>query len=229
MISRTSRTLVVTACAALLAAAGCTSDGKGAPSSGLPSATDSPGLRTSAPARASGPAPAQGTVRVTRTVATGLDVPWGMALLPGGDVLVSSRDTFHIHRVARDGRRTTDAGTVPGVASNGSQGGEGGLLGLALSPGYAADHRVYVYYSTTSDNRIAYLTYDEHAPAGRQLGTPHVVLTGIPHGLHHNGGRIAFGPDGMLYAGTGEAGHPALAQDVTSLGGKVLRMTPAGT
>ena len=63
---------------------------------------------------------------------------------------------------------------------------------------------------------------------GGRLSQPHVILAGIPHGVHHNGGRIAFGPDGMLYAGTGETMVTALAQDTSSLGGKILRMTPEG-
>ncbi|WP_377266946.1 PQQ-dependent sugar dehydrogenase [Peterkaempfera sp. SMS 1(5)a] len=198
------------------------------PSSAPVSATGSTGPRTSGSADGPGLAPADGTVRVTGTLATSVNVPWGMARLPGGDILVSSRDTHRIQRIHPDGRPPTVVGTVPGVVSQASQGGESGLLGLASSPGYATDHRVYAYYSTASDNRIAYLGYNEGAPAGKQLGTPHVVLAGIPRGLHHNGGRIAFGPDGMLYAGTGEAGNPALAQDRASLGGKILRMTPDG-
>ena len=113
---------------------------------------------------------------------------------------------------------------MPGVVSNGQQGGEGGLLGLAVSPSYASDHLVYAYLSTGSDNRIVRMTY-----TGDRLGRPSPILTGIPHGLHHNGGRLAFGPDGMLYASTGEGGVPSRAQDKASLGGKILRMTPAGT
>ena len=87
---------------------------------------------------------------------------------------------------------------------------------------------VYAYFTTESDNRIARMLYDEKRPAGEQLGAPDTVFRGIPKGRIHNGGRIAFGPDKMLYAGTGETGDTGLAQDKKSLGGKILRMTPDG-
>jgi glucose/arabinose dehydrogenase len=156
---------------------------------------------------------------VLRTLATGLDVPWGLALRPDGTLLVSTRDDATLHSVDLTSGKVSTVGRVPGAVSNVDQGGEGGLLGIALSPSYAEDHRIYAYYSTASDNRIAWSS---------DARTWHVILSGIPHGVHHNGGRIAFGPDGMLYAGTGEAGEPALAQSPSSLGGKILRMTPAG-
>jgi glucose/arabinose dehydrogenase len=87
---------------------------------------------------------------------------------------------------------------------------------------------VYAYFTTESDNRIARMRYDEKREPGQQLGAPDTVLRGIPKGVVHNGGRIAFGPDRMLYAGTGETGETGLAQDRKSLGGKILRMTPDG-
>ncbi|WP_228265938.1 PQQ-dependent sugar dehydrogenase [Microlunatus elymi] len=155
-------------------------------------------------------------------------MPWGLALLPGGDLLVTSRDTRQITRIDLSTGKKTLLGTVDQAVSNGNSGGEGGLLGIAISPDFAHDHRLYLYYSTANDNRIGWLTYRPDATAGHQLSAPQVILKGIPHGLHHNGGRIAFGPDGMLYASTGEAGDPPLAQDKNSLGGKILRMTPEG-
>ncbi|MGW3732369.1 PQQ-dependent sugar dehydrogenase [Streptomyces sp. NPDC005148] len=168
--------------------------------------------------------PAKGSVKVVSTLTEGLASPWGLAELPGGDLLVSSRDERTITRVdGRTGGKTL-LGTVPGV----SPAGEGGLLGIAISPTYASDHLVYAYFTTGSDNRIARLRYDEHGDAGRQLGAPHTILRGIPKGNIHNGGRIAFGPDHMLYAGTGETGNTGLAQDKASLAGKILRMTPDG-
>lgn len=79
-----------------------------------------------------------------------------------------------------------------------------------------------------SDNRIVRMLYDESKPSGEQLGSPDTIFKGIPKGYIHNGGRIAFGPDKMLYAGAGETGQTGLAQDTKSLGGKILRMTPEG-
>ncbi|MET9398047.1 PQQ-dependent sugar dehydrogenase [Kitasatospora sp. NPDC002965] len=168
--------------------------------------------------------PAAPAVNVRATVTQDLDAPWGLAVLPDGDLLVGERDDGRIVRVAADGGARTDVGTVAGVAS----GGEGGLLGLALSPGFASDHRLYAYHSTADDNRIIRLDYDPTRPEGEQLGSPEVLLKGIPHGSRHNGGRIGFGPDGFLYAGTGDASDKALAQDRNSLGGKILRLAPDG-
>ncbi|GAA3043719.1 hypothetical protein GCM10020000_23920 [Streptomyces olivoverticillatus] len=188
----------------------------------------SPAARTAArPAPAGLPPPrppAKGTVDVVRTVATKLRSPWGLAALPGGDLLVGSRDSGKIVQIAaRDGRQS-ELGTVPGVSHTE----EGGLLGLALSPGYADDHLLYAYFTTDSDNRIARMRVDERQPEGRRLGAPDTILRGIPKGVIHNGGRITFGPDRMLYAGTGESGRRALSEDKSSLGGKILRMTPDG-
>ncbi|MEV7419887.1 PQQ-dependent sugar dehydrogenase [Streptomyces sp. NPDC089919] len=207
-------------CCGVLLAAGC-SGGGGSPEASGPSSA--PPARTGTAAAATA-APAKGSVTVGRTVATGLRSPWGVVELPGGDLLVASRDEGTITRVARDTGRTTPVGEVPGVAP----GGEGGLLGLALSPDYAKDHLVYAYFTTVSDNRIARLRYDAQRPAGERLGAPDTILRGVPKGSIHNGGRIAFGPDGMLYAGTGETGQRGLAQDKASLAGKILRMTPDG-
>ncbi|MFI9327039.1 PQQ-dependent sugar dehydrogenase [Kitasatospora sp. NPDC052868] len=196
------------------AAVGCSS---AAPSVATGTAATAPSAGASA---ASGP-----EVAVRATVTDGLAAPWGLAVLPDGDLLVSERDSAQIVRVAAKGGAKTVAGTVPGVTA----GDEGGLLGIALSPGFATDHLVYAYLSTATDNRIVRLTYDPAQPPGRQLGTPEVLLTGIPHGPRHNGGRIAFGPDGLLYAGTGDSSNGALAQDKGSLGGKILRLAPDGS
>ena len=216
-----STALTVTA---LLLAAACSSGSNGSTPSSSDTGTAPP---ASSPATARATAslpPAKGSVEVLRTVATGLTTPWGLAPLPGGDLLVSSRDDGTITRVdAKTGGKTV-LGTVSGV----SAAGEGGLLGIALSPSYASDHMVYAYFTSESDNRVVRMLYDEKKPAGQQLGAPDTIFKGIPKGFIHNGGRIAFGPDGMLYAGTGESGRRGLAQDRKSLGGKILRLTPEG-
>ncbi|WP_328396119.1 PQQ-dependent sugar dehydrogenase [Streptomyces sp. NBC_00390] len=216
------------ATAVLVLAAGCSSGdekngaGRTGPASSPPAASPT-ATGSSASANPNLP-PAKGSVEVVSVLTEDLESPWGVATLPGGDLLVASRDEGTITRVAADGGKKTVIGSVPGVAP----GGEGGLLGLAVSPSFASDHQVYAYFTTASDNRIARLLYDEQKPAGQQLGAPDTVLRGIPKGFVHNGGRIAFGPDKMLYAGTGETGETGLAQDKESLGGKILRMTPDG-
>ncbi|WP_392751335.1 PQQ-dependent sugar dehydrogenase [Streptomyces sp. LN590] len=228
-----ARRALVTAVAvgSLIMSAGCSSsDGSGSTGGDAASTADpppsSPAVSSSSstlPPPSSLP-PAKGSVKVASTLTEGLASPWGLAELPGGDLLVSSRDERTITRVdGRTGSKTL-LGTVPGV----SPAGEGGLLGIAISPTYASDHLVYAYFTTGSDNRIARMRYDEHGDAGRQLGAPHTILQGVPKGNIHNGGRIAFGPDHMLYAGTGETGNTGLAQDKASLAGKILRMTPDG-
>ncbi|MEU8653822.1 PQQ-dependent sugar dehydrogenase [Streptomyces sp. NPDC048737] len=212
----------VLAASVLLLTAGCSSDGGGAPGA-APSPSASPTAAGSSPAAEETP-PAKGTVEVVRTVAEGLDTPWGLAPLPEGGLLVASRDRGTITLVDTDGGGKTELGEVPGV----SAAGEGGLLGIALSPDYASDHMVYAYFTSASDNRVVRMLYDADRPAGEQLGAPDTVFRGIPKGMIHNGGRIAFGPDRMLYVGTGESGQQGLSQDKDSLGGKILRLTPEG-
>ncbi|MEV6351225.1 PQQ-dependent sugar dehydrogenase [Streptomyces hydrogenans] len=202
------------AVAALLLAAGCSPGGDtgvrgGAPPSASASGSSGPGT--------SAPAAGEGRVTVAGTLTEGLRSPWGLAALPGGDLLVSSRDDRTVTRVDGRSGAKRSLGEVPGVVP----GGEGGLMGLAVREGW-----VYAYLTAESDNRIVRMRYG--GGAGDRLGAPEPVLTGIPKGTIHNGGRIAFGPDGMLYAGTGETGETGLAQDRASLGGKILRMTPEG-
>jgi glucose/arabinose dehydrogenase len=164
-------------------------------------------------------AQAAGSFDFTRpdVVATGLEVPWGMTFLPDGSALVAERNRARIVRL-RPGAQPVEAARVPGVVP----GGEGGLLGIAVSPTFSTDNLVYAYFTAAADNRIVRFRLD--AP-----GTPQVVLAGLPKASIHNGGRIAFGPDGNLYAGAGDAGQTANAQNQNSLGGKILRMRPDGT
>ncbi|GAA2121664.1 PQQ-dependent sugar dehydrogenase [Streptomyces synnematoformans] len=221
MRARAAVAIRLAAAAALVLAAGCSSgdDDPGEPAESASSSATAP---AGGSAGEGSPPPDKGTAEVAGTVAEGLGTPWGLVELPGGDLLVGSRDTGVVHHVAADGGKVTEAGEVPGVQRE--PGNEGGLLGLALG----ADEMVYAYVTSASDNRIVRMTYDADGPEGNRLGAPDTVFRGIPKGGRHNGGRIAFGPDKMLYVGTGEAGDPALAQDEESLGGKILRMTPDG-
>ncbi|MEV5890586.1 PQQ-dependent sugar dehydrogenase [Nonomuraea fuscirosea] len=148
---------------------------------------------------------------------TGLQVPWAMAFLPDGSALVSERNTGRVMRV-RPGQAPAAVATISGVSASG----ESGLLGLAVSPGYAQDGWVYAYFTSTSgDNRL--VRFQLSAPQ-----TQPVLFSGVPSATIHDGGRIAFGPDGMLYVGTGDAGNTANAQNLASPAGKILRMTPTG-
>jgi glucose/arabinose dehydrogenase len=149
-------------------------------------------------------------------VATNMQIPWGLAFLPDGSALISERGTARIYRV-RPGVAPALVTTVAGVVPAG----EAGLLGLAVSPTFAQDNLVYAYLTASADNRIIRFRLDTP-------GTVTVVRSGIPKASTHDGGRIAFGPDGMLYAGTGDANNTANAQNLNTTAGKILRMTPAG-
>jgi glucose/arabinose dehydrogenase len=218
---------------AVLLGSACSVDG----AQPAPSATGpSPSSTASAPAATVG---AAGGVEVSRTLATGLRVPWGVAFLPDGSALVAQRPTGRIVRIGSEGG-TTAAGTVPGVADRG----EGGLLGLAVLPagtpvasppgdatlapaatgGLIEAISVFAYLTTNQDNRVVRMTYD-----GRTLSRPIPILTGIPAASFHNGGLVTFGPDHKLWIGTGEGGQPDRAQDRNNLGGKILRLNPDGS
>lgn len=155
-------------------------------------------------------------------VTAGLEVPWGLAFLPDGSALVAQRDSAEVVRVSPDGS-VAGVGAVEGAAPNG----EGGLLGLAVHPDFPGEPYVYAYHTAASDNRISRMEYDPESGDGG-FGDAEVVLDGIPSASYHNGGRIGFGPDGLLYVGTGDAGREGLSQDTGSLGGKILRITADG-
>ncbi len=158
-------------------------------------------------------------VRVAEVVG-GLEVPWALAFLPDGGMLVSERPGRI--RLFRGGRLSPYA-ELPVYAR-----GESGLLGLALHPRFPQEPYVYAYRTVEEGglrNQVVRLRH-----LGERGILDRVILDGIParaHGLH-SGGRIAFGPDGMLHVTTGEAYEREMAQDLASLGGKILRLTPEG-
>ena len=176
-----------------------------------------PSTTTARPGDSAARPPGPGTPHVVRTLATGLLAPWGVTFLPNGSALVGERDTTRVLSISHG--RVRPVGTVAGVHPQG----EAGLLGLAASPHFARNRLVFAYLTTAQDNRVVTMRYD-----GRRLGPPRPVLTGIPNGFVHDGGRLLFAPDGTLFVSTGETGQGRLAQDRSSLGGKILRITPAG-
>jgi glucose/arabinose dehydrogenase len=177
-----------------------------------PAPASAPGSEATSPTASTPPVPTRG-----KDLATGLEVPWGVAVMESGDLLVADRLSGRVVQVAADGSGRRTLGTVPDVAPRG----EGGLLGLAVRPG--DDTTLYAYLTTRGDNRVVRIPLTLTG-----LGRPAVVLAGIPAGSVHNGGRIAFGPDGKLWVTTGDAGIRELAQDRASLAGKVLRLEQDG-
>lgn len=150
-----------------------------------------------------------------------LDIPWSIVFLPDGRALVSERPG-RIRLLARDGAvRAEPYASLPAYAQ-----GEGGLMGLALHPDFARQPYVYAMMTASEGgrptNRVVRL---RHGPAP---AIDKVIVDGIPAATYHNGGRIGFGPDGMLYVTTGENFRAELAQDRQSLAGKILRVTPEG-
>lgn len=152
---------------------------------------------------------------------TGLEIPWSLVFLPDGRALVSERPGRI--RLIDDGKLVPQPVASFAVVHDG----EGGMLGLALDPGYPK--RPFLYAMMTVDkgedrvDRVVRLRFD-----GAHAKLDKVLVDDIPAGRFHDGGRIAIGPDGMLYIGTGDATRRDIAQEKSSLGGKILRITPDG-
>ena len=156
-------------------------------------------------------------------IVKGLEVPWALVFAPDGRLFVPERPGRV--RIVDITRGTSDlALTLDGVFADG----EAGVLGLALDPAFASNRLVYVYYSVRTSggavNRVA-----RYRESGGRLGEQVVLLDNIPANTIHDGGRIRFGPDGLLYFTAGDAANEALAQDVASFAGKILRINPDGT
>jgi glucose/arabinose dehydrogenase len=161
-------------------------------------------------------------IRVER-VAEGLEVPWGIAFLPGGDALVTERPGRV--RLLRGGRLAPE----PVLRLEVAERGEGGLLGVAADPHFADNRRFYLYATVESKGRaVNRVTRWRLAEDGRSATEEKVLLDGVAAESYHDGGRIRFGPDGRLYVGTGDAGRPPTARDPSSPNGKLLRLGTDG-
>lgn len=158
-------------------------------------------------------------------VMVGLAAPWGLAFLPSGAVLVTLRDRAVVLLLDEGGVRELTGPGASELAGGTVTGGEGGLLGVAVSPDFAFDHLVYLYRTAADGNQVVRAELDSVAGT---LGPLTPLLTGIPAAGNHNGGRLAFGPDGMLYVTTGDAADRPASQDPASLAGKILRLAPDG-
>jgi glucose/arabinose dehydrogenase len=142
-------------------------------------------------------------------VANKLRIPWEIAFLPDGDLLVTERPGT----LKRIGKINQDY-----VINDVAHMGEGGLLGLAIHPQFAKNHWLYLYHTVV---RFRYVD--------NKLEEETIIINNIPGGVYHDGGKIAFGPDGYLYITTGDAGNAKLAQDKSSLAGKILRLKDDGS
>jgi len=156
------------------------------------------------------------------TVLENLMIPWSLAFAPDGRMFFTER-VGRINVVASGGSKPTPFSELP--AENV---GEGGLLGLALSPEFETDRFVYVYhtYRDGADLRNRVVRFMDQNGRGTDS---QVIVDGIPGASIHDGGRIRFGPDGKLYIGTGDSANGPLAQNLQSLAGKILRVNPDGS
>ena len=185
----------------------------------------SPAPSTPPPSASTLPAGALLPVGEPTVLASGLSAPWSIVRLGATDsTLISERDSGTVVERLPSGR-LRNVGVVPGVV----HAGEGGLLGLAILPQATSGSTrwLYAYLTTAMDNRIVRMPLIG-ASGSYRLGDASPILTGLAKEGNHDGCRIAFGPDGRLYATVGDAGRPSLAQDPDSLNGKILRMTPTG-
>lgn len=160
----------------------------------------------------------------TKVIAQNLDTPWSIVFLPDQSMLATERPG-KVRLIDKNGNLLDKP---VAIFTSVREIGEGGLLGITIHPNFSANNYVYLYYTYSENNgntlnRVVRLTYQNN-----QLVNEQIIVDKIPGASNHNGGRIKFGPDGFLYITTGDAENPSQAQDVNSLGGKILRVTDEG-
>lgn len=156
------------------------------------------------------------------TFVSGLDVPWDIAFPSANRVYITERPGRV--RIVENGKLRAQPYTrISRVSSTG----ESGLMGIALHPNYPNPRQVFLMYTYSSGGR-SYNRVSRFDDTGSTLTNEKTLVEGIAGTTYHDGGALRFGPDGMLYVGTGDAGNPESAQDKNSLNGKILRMTPDG-
>lgn len=158
-----------------------------------------------------------------QTLADNLDIPWEVQWLPDGSLVTTQRPGTLL-QITASGTRTTIQLPTPVTQVS-----ESGLLGLTLHPNFAQNQFLYLYFTLRSSQGTLINRVARYQLANNQLTSETTILDNIPAGNFHDGGRIKFGPDGLLYIATGDAGQENLAQDRTSLAGKILRLRDDGT
>lgn len=157
------------------------------------------------------------------TLATNLQIPWAIEFLPDDRLILTER-AGQVKTYDLKTKKITTIGAIEGVHHTG----EGGLHGVALAPSISSDEHLLYFYHTYLDGGSVKNKVVRYKLVGNTLTKEKDIIANIPGGTNHNGGRIKFGPDGMLYIGAGDAGSSNLAQNTDSLAGKILRLTPEG-
>ncbi len=156
-----------------------------------------------------------------KIVARDLNIPWELVFLPNNDMLFTER-LGNLKMISND--RVSTVSKIPDVKVYG----EGGLLGLALSPNFPANHYIFLYYTFSGKNNQTLNRVVRYKFENNSLSDQKILVDNIPGEIYHNGGRIKFGPDNFLYVTTGDSREPSLAQNKNSLAGKILRVDEDG-
>ncbi len=156
------------------------------------------------------------------TVASGLEVPWGIAWLPNNDLIFTERKG-RIRLVEGGKLRPEPVYIVPDVEPSS----ESGLMDISVHPDFAKNNFIYLAYSYKNDGRQVKVV--RYTFANKTLTEPKIIIDKIPGAPNHAGMRVRFGPDGKLYITTGDSTDWKLAQELGSLAGKTLRLNDDGT